>query len=62
MLRFDALEIDDHILAKIERKHRVEWYEVEEACACPRRHVRRGRDGSYKVFSRLTRGATCWLC
>jgi len=56
MLRIDALEIDDHILEKIEVKHGVSWHEVEEACFSPRRHVRRGRDGLYKVFSQTEAG------
>ena len=52
----EALEIADHILDKIESKHGVEWYEVEEACFSERRHVRRGRLGLYKVFSQTEAG------
>jgi len=32
MLRIESLEIDDHILDKIESKHSVSFQEVEEAC------------------------------
>lgn len=56
MLRIEALEIDDHILDKIESKHNVQLYEAEEACGSTTRHVRRGRDGLYKVFSRTEAG------
>ena len=52
MLRIEALEIDDHVLEKIESKHGISFTEVEEACLSEERHVRRGRDGLYKVFSR----------
>ena len=51
-----ALEIDDHILDKIESKHGVTFEEVEEACYSPRRHIRRGREGLYKLFSRTDSG------
>jgi uncharacterized DUF497 family protein len=49
--RIESLEIDDHILEKIESRHNVSFAEVEEACLSDRRHVRRGREGLYKVFS-----------
>ncbi len=32
MLRIESLEIDDHVLEKIESKHGVTFEEVEEAC------------------------------
>lgn len=51
MLRIEALEIDDHILDKIEARHGVPFPEVEEACYSAHRHVRRGREGLFKVFS-----------
>lgn len=51
MLRIEALEIDDHILNKIESKHGVSFEEAEEACLSEGRHVRRGREGLYKVFN-----------
>jgi hypothetical protein len=47
MPRIEALEIDDHILDKIETRHGVAFVEVEEACLSWRRHVRRGREGLY---------------
>ncbi|MBI4310730.1 MAG: hypothetical protein HY681_03020 [Chloroflexi bacterium] len=56
MLRIEALEIDDAILDKIESKHGVSWAEVEEACFTERRHVRRGREGLYKLFSQSAAG------
>ena len=56
MPRIEALEIDDHILDKIESKHRVAFHEVEEACYSEDRHIRRGRERLYKVFSRTEAG------
>jgi len=56
VLRIEALEIDDHILEKIESKHRVSFTEVEEACLSEGRHIRRGREGLYKVFSQTAAG------
>ena len=55
-MRIEALEIDDHILEKIESRHSVLFQEVEEACYSDRRHVRRGREGLYKVFSQTDAG------
>jgi len=37
-----ALEIDDHILDKIEMRHGVSFAEVQDACLAEVRHVRRG--------------------
>jgi uncharacterized DUF497 family protein len=54
--QIEALEIDDHILDKIESKHGVEFEEAEEACLSDARHVRRSRAGLYKVFSRTDAG------
>ena len=56
MLRIESLEIDDHILDKIESKHNVSFTEVEQACLLDRRHVRRDRAGLYKVFSQTAAG------
>lgn len=56
MLRVRALAIDDHILEKIEFRHNVTFVEVEEACLSAERHVRRGREGLYKVFSKTGAG------
>jgi len=56
MLRIESLEVDDHILEKIERKHDVKFEEVEEACLSEQRHVRRGREGFYKVFGQTVSG------
>lgn len=46
MLRIECLEIDDHVLGKIESKHNVSFTEVEEVCLSDKRHVRRGREGA----------------
>jgi len=56
VLRIEALEIDDHILEKIEARHGISFTEVEEACLSGKRHVRRGREGLYKVFSQTPAG------
>lgn len=55
-LRIESLEIDDHILDKVESKHSISFSEVEEACLSDRRHVRRGREGLYKLFSQTAAG------
>lgn len=52
----EAIEIDDQILDKIESRHGVLWHEAEEACYSEQLHVRRGREGLYKVFSRTEAG------
>lgn len=56
MLRIESLEIDDHILDKIESKHGVSFHEAEEACLSEKRHVRRSREGLYKLFSQTAAG------
>jgi len=56
MLRIESLEIDDHILDKIESKHGISFVEVEEACLSEKRHVRRSREGLYKLFSQTMAG------
>ena len=56
VLRIECLEIDDHILEKIESKHHFSFAEVEEACLLDKRHVRRGGEGLYKVFSQTAAG------
>jgi hypothetical protein len=56
MLRIESLEIDDHILDKIESKHGITFQEVEEACLSEKRHVRRSREGLYKLFSQTVAG------
>lgn len=56
MLRIECLEIDDHILDKIESKHGISFTEVEEACLSDRRHIRKDREGLYKVFSQTAGG------
>ncbi len=56
MLYIESLEIDDHILDKIESKHSIIFSEVEEACLSDRRHVRKGKEGLYKLFSQTDAG------
>ena len=56
MLRIEALEIDDHILDKIESRHGITFEEVEEACVSDSRHVRHGREGLYKLFGQTAAG------
>jgi len=56
MLRIESLEIDDHVLDKIESKHGVTFEEVEEACLSEKRHIRRSREGLYKLFSQTAAG------
>ena len=56
MLYIESLEIDDHILEKIEAKHGVTPVEVEEACLSDERHVRKSREGLYKFFGRTADG------
>lgn len=55
-LLIESLEIDDHILEKIETRHQVSFTEVREACMSDRRHIRRGSEEKYKVFSQTTAG------
>jgi len=56
MLRIESLQIDDHVLDKIESKHGITFEEVEEACLSEKRHVRRSREGLYKLFSQTGAG------
>lgn len=56
VLQIESLEIDDHILEKIESKHNVSFTEVEEACLSDQRHIRRSREGLFKVFSQTAAG------
>lgn len=56
MLLIEALEIDDHILDNSQSKHRVTFEEVEEACYSEARHIRRSREGLYKLFGRTDAG------
>lgn len=56
MLFIESLQIDDHILDKIENKHDVTFTEIEEACLSGRLHVRKSREGLYKVYSQTTAG------
>jgi len=56
VLYIESLEIDDHILDKIETKHGITFNEIEGACLSDKRHVRRGREGLYKLFSQTIAG------
>jgi uncharacterized DUF497 family protein len=55
-MRIEAIEIDDHVLDKIESKHGIGESEAREACLSEERHVRRGKEGIYIVFSRTNAG------
>ena len=54
--KIDDLAIDDEVLAKIQSRHQVSFEEVSEACYSARKHVRRGKQGLYKVFSQTMAG------
>ena len=56
MLRIESLEIDDHILEKIENTHGVRFYEAEEVCLSEQRHIRKSRGGLYKIFGQSNAG------
>ena len=56
MFRIESLEIDDHILDKIESKHGISVEEVEESCLSEARHVRRSKEGLFKIFAKTQPG------
>lgn len=56
VITIDALDIDDATLDKIEAKHSVTFEEAEEAVFAEERHIRRGREGFYEVWSRTEAG------
>jgi len=56
LLYIESLEIDDHILDKIESKHSIIFSKVEEACLSDKRHVRKSKEGLYKLFSQTDAG------
>ncbi len=56
MLSIDSLEIDDHILDKIESKHNIAFSEVEEACLSDKKHVRKSKEELYKIFGQTEAG------
>ncbi|MBI4330537.1 MAG: BrnT family toxin [Chloroflexi bacterium] len=56
MIFVESLEIDDHVLEKIETKHGVSFGEVEAACYSEKRHVRKGKEGLYKFFGQTGAG------
>jgi len=56
MPRIDALEIDDHILDKIESKHGVTFEEVEDVCLSPASHQRRVRSRVILVLGQTRHG------
>jgi hypothetical protein len=52
MTLIKSLEIDDHILDKIESKHE----EAEESCLSSPRYIRRSRSGLYKLYGQTENG------
>lgn len=56
MLHIKTLEIDDLILEKIETVHGVHFREAEEVCLSEGKHVRRGKEGLYKIFGQSDAG------
>jgi uncharacterized DUF497 family protein len=56
VLYIESLEIDDYGLEKIESKHSITFSEVEEACLSDKRHVRKSKEGLYKLFSQTDAG------
>jgi len=55
-LDIEELEIDDHILDKIESKHGIQLEEAEEVCLWGRPHIRKTRNGLFKVLGRTAAG------
>jgi uncharacterized DUF497 family protein len=56
VLYIESLEIDDHILDKIESKHGISFNEIEEACLSDKRHIRKSKEGLYKLFNQTDAG------
>jgi len=56
MIYIESINIDDHILEKIESKHKILFADIEEVCYSENYHVRKGRDGLYKVFGKTLAG------
>ena len=56
MLYLESLWIEDHTLEKIESKHSIRFDEIEEVCVSDTHHVRKGREGLYKIFGRSDAG------
>jgi uncharacterized DUF497 family protein len=55
-VQFDELEIHDDVLEKVQRKHGVEFHEIEEACHASRQYVRRARGGLYSLQAQTEAG------
>ena len=56
MIYIEALYIDDNVLEKIEHKHNIRYEEAEDVCSSENHHVRRGKEGLYKVFGQTMGG------
>ena len=56
MPRIDAIDVDPHILDKIQLKHGVAWHEVEEVCYGRRQAQRHGREDSLLVYGQTHAG------
>lgn len=56
MLNANVLDVEPHVLEKIERKHGVTWDEILEACSSPRSRLRRTRSRLFKLYGRTDAG------
>jgi len=56
MLYLESLWIEDHILEKIESRHNIRYEEIEEVCTAEIHHVRKGKEGLYKIFGQTAAG------
>jgi hypothetical protein len=55
-MRIDAIDIEEHILDKIETKHGVTFEECEEVVFSRARRVRRSKRELFKVFGPTSAG------
>lgn len=50
-----TLDVDDHVLDKLQWKHGVAWHEVEEACYGPHANRRAG-GATYLIYGQTAAG------
>ncbi|HLG74088.1 MAG TPA: BrnT family toxin [Chloroflexota bacterium] len=55
-MQFDALEVDDDVLAKLLSKHNVRWQEVQDVFFSEPPCIRRGREGTYLIYGQTAGG------